>query len=122
MAGRLGAAPSRLSFGDSVAQAGAQPMWKIVNRKSEIANGLVRLPGIAPGHAPWREAILLLNHNRTRIAPTDVRRRGEEQMLHPVTSVATKKLKDRKSTRLNSINVLISYAVFYLKKKNTITT
>jgi hypothetical protein len=25
---------------------------------------LVRLPGIAPGHAPWREAILLLNHNR----------------------------------------------------------
>jgi hypothetical protein len=25
---------------------------------------LVRLPGIAPGHAPWRGAILLLNHNR----------------------------------------------------------
>src|SRR5882724_13370460 len=25
---------------------------------------LVRLPGIAPGHAPWQEAILLLNHNR----------------------------------------------------------
>ena len=53
LAGRLGAAPSRLSFGDSVAQAGARPMKK-----------LVRLPGIAPGHAPWQEAILLLNHNR----------------------------------------------------------
>ena len=25
---------------------------------------LVRLPGVAPGHAPWRGAILLLNHNR----------------------------------------------------------
>jgi hypothetical protein len=24
----------------------------------------VRLPGIAPGHAPWQRAILLLNHNR----------------------------------------------------------
>ena len=25
---------------------------------------LVRLPGIAPGLPPWREGILLLNHNR----------------------------------------------------------
>jgi hypothetical protein len=25
---------------------------------------MVRLPGIAPGRAPWQEAILLLNHNR----------------------------------------------------------
>ena len=24
----------------------------------------MRLPGIAPGRAPWQEAILLLNHNR----------------------------------------------------------
>src|SRR3954464_7899309 len=23
-----------------------------------------RLPGVAPGHAPWHGAILLLNHNR----------------------------------------------------------
>ena len=37
---------------------------KIGNHESQIENGLVRLPGIAPGHAPWREAILLLNHNR----------------------------------------------------------
>ena len=64
LAGRLGAAPSGLSFGDSAAQAGARPVLEIVNRKSEIVNGLVRLPGVAPGHAPWREAILLLNHNR----------------------------------------------------------
>jgi hypothetical protein len=25
---------------------------------------MVRLPGIAPGHIPWRGIILLLNHNR----------------------------------------------------------
>ena len=25
---------------------------------------MVRLPEIAPGRAPWQEAILLLNHNR----------------------------------------------------------
>ena len=52
LASRLGAAPSKLSFGDSTAQAGAR------------LKKLVRLPGVAPGHAPWREAILLLNHNR----------------------------------------------------------
>ena len=52
MPSRPGAAPSKLSFGDSTAQAGAR-----------LAK-LVRLPGVAPGHAPWRGAILLLNHNR----------------------------------------------------------
>jgi hypothetical protein len=52
LAGRLGAAPSQLSFGDSVAQAGARPVK------------LVRLPGIAPGLPHWRRGILLLNHNR----------------------------------------------------------
>jgi len=36
-------------------------------RLRKLAHGvsrLVRLPGIAPGRAPWQEAILLLNHNR----------------------------------------------------------
>jgi hypothetical protein len=42
----------------------ARSAQQIVNRKSQIVNGMVRLPGIAPGHAPWRGAILLLNHNR----------------------------------------------------------
>ena len=81
LAGRLGAAPSELSFGDSVAQAGARPVasrmangqlpianrfWAIGHRLLAIApKALVRLPGVAPGLAPWRGAILLLNHNRT---------------------------------------------------------
>ena len=51
LARRLGAAPSKLSFGDSAAQAGARRIK------------MVRLPGIAPGRAPWQGAILLLNHN-----------------------------------------------------------
>ena len=34
------------------------------NQKSQIENEMVRLPGVAPGHAPWHGAILLLNHNR----------------------------------------------------------
>ena len=51
LARRRGAAPRELSFGDSVAR---------------LARGvrLVRLAGIAPAHAPWRGAILLLDHNR----------------------------------------------------------
>ena len=64
MAGRLGAAPSRLSFGDSIAQAGARPN----------IYELVRLPGIAPGHAPWQGAILVLDHNRES--------KGPEMSLH----------------------------------------
>ena len=38
LAGRLGAAPSKLSFGDSAARAGARPMFEISNRKSEIVD------------------------------------------------------------------------------------
>ena len=70
LAGRRGAAPHKLNFGDSAARlvrglsTFTRDARQIVNRKSEIVNGMVRLPGIAPGHAPWRGAILLLNHNR----------------------------------------------------------
>ena len=52
MASRPGAVPGRLGFGDPAAQVGAR------------LKELVRLSGVAPGHAPWRGAILLLNHNR----------------------------------------------------------
>ena len=39
----------------------------LMNRKSEITNGMVRLPGVAPGHPPWRGDILLLNHSRRKV-------------------------------------------------------
>ena len=41
--------------------------WVLETRLRKLARGvsrLVRLPGIAPGRAPWQGAILLLNHNR----------------------------------------------------------
>src|SRR5699024_12636376 len=43
----------------------------------------------------------------------------EELELHWLAPVDTPAFQDRKSTRLNSSHVSISYAVFCLKKKNT---
>src|SRR5258708_18236016 len=47
-----------------------------------------------------------------------------EQDHHPQAAMADplhRGLRDRKSTRLNSSHQIISYAVFCLKKKNTLT-
>ena len=54
MAGRPGAAPGKLSFGDSAA--------RLVRDLS--LEKLERPPGVAPGQSPWRGGILLLNHSR----------------------------------------------------------
>ena len=67
LASRPGAAPGRLSFGDSAARAGARLIG--IRKRIEVRNEshpkkLVRLPGVAPGHSPWRGDILLLNHSR----------------------------------------------------------
>src|SRR5690625_5561689 len=48
------------------------------------------------------------------------RRSGEDYITHPVEVariLARLRMEDRKSTRLNSSHVAISYAVFCLKKK-----
>src|SRR5436305_11226015 len=42
----------------------------------------------------------------------------EDQRLHAETEPEQRQRQDRKSTRLNSSHVRISYAVFCLKKKN----
>src|SRR5205807_4330897 len=44
------------------------------------------------------------------------------QAVPPLATRASKRSKDRKSTRLNSSHLVISYAVFCLKKKKTATT
>src|SRR5436305_11181008 len=44
-------------------------------------------------------------------------RAGAEEILLPMVHPARGSLRDRKSTRLNSSHVRISYAVFCLKKK-----
>src|SRR5690625_6063963 len=55
------------------------------------------------------------HHHRDRLGPGDPDRRARPQ---PADGAA----EDRKSTRLNSSHVAISYAVFCLKKKNTYQT
>src|SRR5699024_12850524 len=53
----------------------------------------------------------------------DKKENGEDTEVHPVhENYIQAILKDRKSTRLNSSHVSISYAVFCLKKKNYRTT
>src|SRR2546426_12569653 len=42
---------------------------------------------------------------------------GDEPHLHRDGPLASERLQDRKSTRLNSSHLVISYAVFCLKKK-----
>jgi hypothetical protein len=56
---------------------------QIVNRKSQIVNGLVRLPGVAPGPSAWQEDILLLNHSR------EIKRAGNDLAL-PAHAISTK--------------------------------
>ena len=55
--------------------------WVLETRLRKLAPGVsrvVRLPGIAPGRAPWQGAILLLNHNR------EIKRAGSVMRLRPV--------------------------------------
>src|SRR5256885_4150372 len=49
-------------------------------------------------------------------------RKGQRSWLDAHNATAVLALPDRKSTRLNSSHLVISYAVFCLKKKNTQTT
>lgn len=64
VARRLGAAPSSLGFGDPAARLALDANNFIILHSDFFIRELVRLPGIAPGHARWQGAILLLNHNR----------------------------------------------------------
>lgn len=51
-----------------------QARWVLEARLRWLARGvLVRSPGIAPGLAPWRGAILLLNHNREEVESLGLR-------------------------------------------------
>src|SRR5699024_11384574 len=46
---------------------------------------------------------------------------NDDYPLNPINDNYLEKIQDRKSTRLNSSHVSISYAVFCLKKKNIAT-
>src|SRR3989442_8749006 len=50
----------------------------------------------------------------------DCRTRGQQMIIAGAVRLVINELRDRKSTRLNSSHVRISYAVFCLKKKKTL--
>src|SRR5262245_64917863 len=54
---------------------------------------------------------------RSRAATTAAHERGAFVVSHPSNSAGARAVRDRKSTRLNSSHLGISYAVFCLKKK-----
>src|SRR2546422_8495998 len=53
---------------------------------------------------------------RSLLEPVD-RKLGIEDRIHQLSRSSTPRIRDRKSTRLNSSHGYISYAVFCLKKK-----
>src|SRR2546426_2068229 len=65
------------------------------------------------------ERVRHLVHDRRAVAPNFF---GEPEELHLALQVPLDRptLRDRKSTRLNSSHLVISYAVFCLKKKKKI--
>src|SRR5690625_5463127 len=66
---------------------------------------------------PWRRATL--SHRQTSAPSTKAAATAMDRSMP--TSCLPKAPPDRKSTRLNSSHVAISYAVFCLKKKNNKT-
>src|SRR5690606_40616838 len=68
---------------------------------------------------PSERMLALLSANSAAIAPAPAVPEPLVAKLPAETSVAAAPEADRKSTRLNSSHVKISYAVFCLKKKKT---
>src|SRR5256885_8398105 len=78
-----------------------------------------------PGAERVGQVLQLAVHDRDAVEPIDVRRPPEAvhpdpRRLHELAPLRARQ--DRKSTRLNSSHLVISYAVFCLKKKKTLIT
>src|SRR5256885_12736340 len=65
---------------------------------------------------PGREMEEAMSLGAEEAAPAAPRRTGDAESAAPARDA-----RDRKSTRLNSSHLVISYAVFCLKKKNALT-
>src|SRR3712207_6974715 len=82
---------------------------------------LFRSPPLDPGRTRARDR---LDRFLRGVRKQHDRAHGERVHGHVnvvVSHVTSERLRDRKSTRLNSSHANISYAVFCLKKKNKIT-
>src|SRR5256885_11989006 len=66
------------------------------------------------------ESILQLNADGSRDLAFDSNGPGRNSEVYALLRMPDDKLLDRKSTRLNSSHLVISYAVFCLKKKTKI--
>src|SRR5439155_26117079 len=78
-------------------------------------------PRLHPGQEPLRPPVHVLRRARLgRLVAHPVRLRAQRGRLllgvGPLAAAAPPRAEDRKSTRLNSSHVAISYAVFCLKK------
>lgn len=75
--------------------------WRLCSANWRSAyDTLVRLPGIAPGHAPWQRAILLLNHNR------EIKRAGS-----CVSLVAVRKDLPARAISIKNKHLLVIYSI-----------
>src|SRR5256885_8990930 len=70
-------------------------------------------------HYPWETASLLAEQGLLGIAFPEADGGQGGSLMHAVLAIEQVALVDRKSTRLNSSHLVISYAVFCLKKKKT---
>src|SRR5438477_7032989 len=76
-----------------------------------------------PRGAPWVQRRLRSGLEPERLPCSRCREEGREITLHVVeVRAGSMAVVDRKSTRLNSSHMSISYAVFCLKKKSEFTT
>src|SRR5256885_8023379 len=76
-----------------------------------------RLPGTSPGH---QEDGLFGRASRARMHGINIEEYGVRARLgRTVGNLQARRNANRKSTRLNSSHLVISYAVFCLKKKKT---
>src|SRR5437773_9046323 len=74
---------------------------------------LFRSPVVFEG----REALALMNGTACEAAQAALLVLGAEELVAAAEAAACAASQDRKSTRLNSSHITISYAVFCLKKK-----
>ena len=84
---------------ETLPRADAQPCRYLIQ--------LVRLPGVAPGHSPWRGDILLLNHSRENKGPGASLHSRPGHFLEPVSKIAVARVAEvlamRQGARMENI-------------------
>src|SRR5256885_6708714 len=120
MSDEMGTQPTQIAATKNAAGA-RQLIWRIalVNRNPSSNGAIKRARPNRPAHAMTRLArIAVLVQNSRVVGPR--RSTDSRATITPKTNLdawPSGTVRDRKSTRLNSSHLVISYAVFCLKKK-----